>query len=210
MKTEALGNLTPYECALLLSLARDTIHAKLQDQPPPPLKPVDLPQSLNRIQASFVTLTCKGNLRGCLGSLKAQFPLAEDVSRHAIAAATCDPRFPPLIAKELPYTVIEISALDPPIPLIYDNPLDIPKLLRPGEDGVMLKEGPRHATFLPQVWEMVPDPVLFLNMLCLKAHLPKDSWQKGNVTLLVYGAQHFQDDLGKLPLFTVSNCAPDK
>ncbi len=126
--------------------------------------------------ASFVTLTRQGALRGCIGTLEAWRPLVEDVRHNAIAAALHDPRFPPLTANELPSVAVEVSVLTSPTPLPVMDHEQLIATLRPQVDGVIVssRQGLR-ATFLPQVWEQLPDAERFLQQLKLKAGLPADS-----------------------------------
>ncbi len=105
----------------------------------------------------MLPLTVGGAFRGCVGALEAYQPLAEDVCEHAVAAALEDYRFPPVLPQEVGRIEIEISRLTSPIPLEYEKPEDLPELLHPGVDGVVLREGLRRATFLPQVWEKLPE-----------------------------------------------------
>ncbi len=151
-------NLTSEERSLLLRLAREAITQAVHRQSLAPLDLASLSPALRADGASFVTLTKHGALRGCIGTLEPYQPLAEDVREHAVAAALQDYRFPPVTPDELPELHIEISRLTPPQPLIYDEPAELTTLLRPGVDGVVLDDGFRRATFLPQVWEKIPDP----------------------------------------------------
>lgn len=126
--------------------------------------------------ATFVTLTREGRLRGCIGSLEAYRPLADDVRANARAAAFQDPRFPPLSAQELDGTRMEVSLLSPLHPLTFSNEEDAIAQLRPGVDGVVLECSLHRGTFLPQVWEQLPDPRQFMAHLKMKAGLPPDFW----------------------------------
>jgi hypothetical protein len=126
---------------------------------------------LKPLRASFVTLTQDGQLRGCIGSLEAQRPLGEDVSRNARAAALSDPRFAPLAREELAVTRIEVSLLSTPKPLAFADHAELIAQLQPGEDGLILECGAARATFLPQVWEGLPDPERFIAELKRKAGL---------------------------------------
>ncbi|ANQ84867.1 hypothetical protein dqs_1829 [Azoarcus olearius] len=121
--------------------------------------------------ACFVTLRQRGELRGCIGSVRAQRPLAEDLDTNAVAAASRDPRFPPLTADELDHTEIEVSLLSEPEFLDFADEDALLAQLRPGEDGLILFSGCRSATFLPQVWEQLPQPQDFLAALKRKAGL---------------------------------------
>lgn len=126
--------------------------------------------------ATFVTLTREGQLRGCIGSLEASRPLAEDVAENAVNAAFRDPRFAPLQADELADLRVEVSRLTPPEPLPCNSEAEALEVLRPGEDGVIFEEGARRATFLPQVWEVLPRPRDFLGRLKEKAGFDAAYW----------------------------------
>src|SRR5258705_6368794 len=123
----------------------------------PALDHATLTPMLQSEGASFITLTEGGQLRGCIGALHPYQPLAEDVREHAVAAALQDYRFPPVEPQELSKIEIEISRLTVPEPLAYNSPEDLLAKLRPGPDGILLRSGSRRATFLPQVWEKIPD-----------------------------------------------------
>ena len=134
------------------------------------------PEWLNAPGAVFVTLTQGGQLRGCIGSLEAWRPLKQDLEANARAAAFSDPRFPPLSADELPRTRVEVSILTKPEPMSFTDEADATSRLRPGVDGVILEWGRHRGTFLPQVWEQLPEPVVFMRHLKQKAGLPADFW----------------------------------
>lgn len=133
--------------------------------------------------AAFVTLTQgdEHRLRGCIGTLQAYRSLRDDVTDNAVAAATRDPRFPPLDAAELDRTRIEVSVLSVPEPVpLPPGPTreaDAVAALRPHVDGVILRHGHHRGTFLPQVWQQLPDPARFLTHLKRKAGLADDWWQ---------------------------------
>lgn len=126
--------------------------------------------------AAFVTLSQAGHLRGCIGSLTARRPLREDVRENAVASAVADPRFLPLEPGELPITDVAVSVLSAPEPFPVASEADAVARLRPGVDGLVVEYGPLRATFLPQVWEQLPDPAEFLGHLKRKAGLPRDFW----------------------------------
>ena len=115
------------------------------------VNPSDYSDELREYGATFVTLTKDGLLRGCIGSLEPYQSLVEDVWEHVVAAATQDFRFPPVKSDELEMIKIEISRLTKLQPLIYKNSNELQSKLRPGIDGVVIKDGDRRATFLPQV-----------------------------------------------------------
>ena len=152
----------------LLAIARNSIEAALGVS-----APKQLPDEswLKPARASFVTLIQNGGLRGCIGSLEAHRPLGEDVSHNARAAALSDPRFAPLAAEEFAGTRIEVSLLSTPKQLAFADHADLIAQLRPGEDGLILEYGGACGTFLPQVWESLPDPEQFVAELKRKAGL---------------------------------------
>lgn len=131
---------------------------------------------LEQPAATFVTLRLAGDLRGCIGTLEARRPLGEDVQENARAAAYHDPRFPPLDSHEVEALEVEVSVLSKHEPLVAASEREALATLRPGVDGIVLEFGDRRATFLPQVWEGLPDPLAFLSQLRLKADLPARFW----------------------------------
>ena len=160
------------------------------------LAPIDLkslPPRLQEAGASFITLTMRGNLRGCIGALEPYQPLAEDVREHAIAAALNDPRFPQVEPSELNAIKIEVSCLTEPRPLEYSSADDLLAKLRPHVDGVILKDGFRRATFLPQVWEKISDPADFLENLCYKMGAAPDLWKRKHLSVLIYQTEEFNE-----------------
>ncbi len=161
--------------ASLLVRARNAIGA-LFGEPPQPEAAHPL---LGQPGATFVTLTQGGQLRGCIGSLEAHRPLADDVSANAQAAACRDPRFPPLARDELPGTRVEVSLLTPAQPMSFADEADALEQLRPGIDGVVFECHGRRSTFLPQVWENLPEPRVFLAHLKQKAGFAPDFWAPG-------------------------------
>ncbi len=134
------------------------------------------PAELTVKRASFVTLERKGQLRGCIGMLEAIRPLVEDVVENAFAAAFRDPRFPALTAVELLDLQLHISVLSPATAIHFDSEQDLLAQLKPGVDGLILQEGYRRGTFLPSVWEQLPDAAQFLRHLKQKAGLPANYW----------------------------------
>lgn len=181
------------ERTLLLKLARQALEETLNGRPLPALDAKALPPRLLEVGASFVTLTRHGQLRGCIGILEAHQPLVDDVREHALAAALDDFRFPPVTAEELDDIEIEISRLSPAQPLAYEDADDLLRKLRPGIDGVILKDGRQRATFLPQVWEKLPRPELFLSQLCLKMGASPDLWRKKKIQVSIYQVEEFHE-----------------
>lgn len=160
----------------LLALARASIEHGLAQGRPMPVKVADYEPALRELAASFVTLQQQGNLRGCIGTLAAYRPLVEDVAGQAFAAAFKDPRFPPVRQEELAGLDIHISVLTAPEPLRFTSEEDLLRQIRPGIDGLILEDGRHRGTFLPSVWDSLPDSRLFLNHLKRKAGLPENYW----------------------------------
>ena len=172
----------------LLTLARNAIASRFGVSGNPA---ADLPE-LHQPGAVFVTLTQHDNLRGCIGSLEAWRPLHKDVQENALAAAFRDPRFEPLSADELPVTRVEVSLLTPAEPMRFSSEADALAQLRPDIDGVIFTAGNRRSTFLPQVWEQLPEPAMFMAHLKQKAGLPADYWGP-NVQLERYQVKKWKE-----------------
>jgi AmmeMemoRadiSam system protein A len=185
--------LSDKERQYLLQLARETIARQLRGKGPPSVDLDALPEALARDGACFITLTKRGALRGCIGSLEPRRLLAEDVRENAVSAAFRDPRFPPVSAQELDDLHVEVSVLSTPQPLSYDGPDDLVAKLRPGVDGVVIESGWNRATFLPQVWDKLPDPHQFLEHLCRKAFLSTDAYRKPGLDVYVYQVEKFKE-----------------
>ena len=160
----------------LLDIARRSIRHGLDRGTPLPVKPEDFEPPLRAVRASFVTLNRQGMLRGCIGHLEATLPLVEDVAENAFSAAFRDPRFPPLGDNEYDGLELHISVLTPAEPLSCESESDLLRQMRPFQDGLILEEGLQRGTFLPSVWEQLPDPHDFLRHLKLKAGMPVDYW----------------------------------
>jgi len=131
---------------------------------------------LHEARASFVSLHKKSTLRGCIGSLVAHRPLGEDVRANAVAAAFHDPRFAPLSADEFDAIDIEVSVLSTPEKITFSDENALLRQLRPNFDGLILSYGHQRGTFLPQVWQQLPQPAQFLAHLKQKAGLSPDFW----------------------------------
>jgi AmmeMemoRadiSam system protein A len=183
----------------LVALARQTIARHLGL----PVAPADEAALAQQLQAAslqqhcgtFVTLKIHGDLRGCIGSLIGTDTIVEGVRENAINAAFGDPRFPPLSSSEFDAVEVEVSVLTEPQPLEYSDAADLLAKLRPGVDGLIIRQGLAGATFLPQVWEQLPDPQQFLAHLCLKAGLAMDAWQRGTLSVMTYQVQYFEEGL---------------
>jgi AmmeMemoRadiSam system protein A len=168
---------------VLLTIARSAIAERLGlprgEEPRDP--------ALARPAATFVTLHSSGDLRGCIGSLEPVRPLGVDVRENALAAAFRDPRFPPLTAREFDATSVEVSLLSPAERLDVTTEDDLAQRLRPGVDGLILEHDGRRVTYLPQVWEAIPDPRDFVAALKRKAGWSEAFWS-ARVNVFRYGA----------------------
>ena len=161
---------------LLLKLASDSIAYGLRHDSALPVDLAEVPRELREQRATFVTLQIRDNLRGCIGMLEARRPLATDVAENAFAAAFEDTRFLPLTPPEFGQLDIHISVLSPLEPMTFESEADFLGQLRPGVDGIVIEEGFHRGTFLPSVWEQLPDREEFLRHLKLKAGLPTAYW----------------------------------
>lgn len=163
--------------AELLAVARRAIEAGLEGtRLRVPL--ASAPEPLRAVRATFVTLKIGIELRGCIGTLEARRTLVEDVAWNAHAAAFDDPRFPPLTRAEFERVDVHLSLLSLPDPLSFRSEQDLLAQIRPYTDGLVLEEGRRRGTFLPAVWEQLPDAAEFLRHLKRKAGLPPDYWSE--------------------------------
>ena len=142
--------------------------------------------------ATFVTLTLDGQLRGCIGSLEAHRALGDDVRANAANAAFHDPRFSSLTVAEFQRIKVEVSLLTKPSPMQFSGEAEALSQLRPNVDGVILVAGNARSTFLPQVWEQLPEPRLFMSRLKQKAGLAADAWPEG-IKLFRYGVQKWKE-----------------
>lgn len=176
----------------LLAAARCTIEHELKFRPNRYVNPDVLPM-LQEPRASFVTLTRHGSLRGCMGSLDIKLPLLDDVMQNAHAAAFLDPRFQPLDARELAALKIEVSVLSAPEALPAADRATLLRILRPHQDGVILEAGAHRATFLPSVWETLPDPGQFLDALAQKAGWRTGDWPR-DTRCLRYQTDSFHEE----------------
>jgi AmmeMemoRadiSam system protein B/AmmeMemoRadiSam system protein A len=186
----ASHDLSAEQGAALVQIARAALHEATGAAK----EPVPGGRNFTALGASFVTLTQGGQLRGCIGSLQAQRPLADDVRANAQAAALHDSRFAPVTAAEAAGLKVEVSVLTPPEPLQCANESHAIWQLRTGVDGIVLEC--EHAgrsyrsTYLPQVWEQIPEPRAFMAHLKVKAGLPFDFWSP-QMRLSRYRVQKF-------------------
>lgn len=165
----------------LLRIAREAIAYGVRHGEAPTLSVQNLAPALREPRATFVTLELGHGLRGCIGCLEAHQPLAADVNENAYAAAFADPRFPPVRAEEAPRLIIHISVLTPPERLRVANEAELLAMLEVGVDGLILEEHGRRSTFLPAVWEQLPDARGFVQQLKRKGGWSEDYWSDAMV-----------------------------
>jgi AmmeMemoRadiSam system protein A len=187
-------SLTKQQQQTLLTLAKRSIEYGLQTDQPLPVNLADFSPGLREKHATFVTLERHHKLRGCIGMLEAVRPLAVDIAENAFAAAFNDSRFPPLNAHELSELEIHLSILSTPAAMSFNAEQDLLAQLRPGIDGLILQEGYRRGTFLPSVWEQLPEPTQFLRHLKQKAGLSPDYWSD-TVQVHRYRTETITEDL---------------
>jgi len=187
-ETEDRKHSTTGQGRALLGIARNTIAHQLGF----PVKPMEPADGLNEPGATFVTLTRHGELRGCMGTLEARRPLQDDVEHNALAAAFHDPRFTPLTEDEFHDVKVEVSLLSPPQPLLFADEADALAQLRPYIDGVIFEYGQYRSTFLPQVWDQLPQPWQFMAHLKRKAGLPQNFWSP-EVKLFRYTVEKWKE-----------------
>lgn len=185
--------LTLEERNTLLHLAREAMEHGVRGEKLPVLDEAALSPKLREPGASFVTLTVGGELRGCIGALEPYQSLAQDVREHAVAAALEDPRFHRVSERELTGIQIEVSRLTRPVPLEYKDAGDLLSKLRPHVDGVIMRDALHRATFLPQVWDKIPNAAEFLNNLCYKMGVHPDSWRTKHFDVLTYQVEEFHE-----------------
>jgi AmmeMemoRadiSam system protein A len=183
MNPSARTQFSNQERTTLLQIAARSIRHGLERRTPLPVCVSDYPEALREQRASFVTLLSSGELRGCIGHLEAQLPIVEDVAVNAFAAAFRDPRFPPLASHEQDKLEVHISVLTPAEAIDFDSEQELIAKIRPTVDGLILVDGPHKGTFLPSVWESLPDTLSFISHLKQKAGLPANHWSD---TLQVY------------------------
>ncbi|MET0026063.1 MAG: AmmeMemoRadiSam system protein A [Candidatus Thiodiazotropha sp.] len=192
MSIPSTNHLAPPLREQLMEVAWDSIRHGVHHQSPSRIDPHDYPEALRVERACFVTLNRNGLLRGCIGHLEAYQPLVVDVAENAYAAAFRDPRFPPLTEAELHHLDIHISILTPSEPMHFTSEEDLLHQIRPGIDGLILVDGRHRGTFLPSVWESLPDPRDFLLHLKQKAGLPHDYWSD-SLEVMRYETESFPE-----------------
>ena len=195
IREPASEKLSAAECQTLLELARRVLVRVAADASAllPELPVKDLPAKFLEKKACFVTLTKGGDLRGCIGHLEPQEELYRAVMDNARSAAVHDPRFSPVRPIEVASIRLEISILTEAKPLAFSSPENLLSQLRPHEDGVVLRIGSRRATFLPQVWEQLPDKVQFLDQLARKAGCEASAWRGRDTQVSIYRVECFAE-----------------
>jgi len=176
--SEPGGALAAGQRATLIAVARRSIEHGLETGRPLVIVPSEYHRDLKAVRASFVTLQGRGQLRGCIGHLEAVQPVVVDVAENAFAAAFRDPRFNPLSRAEWPDVDVHLSLLTAPEAIRFRDEADLIAQIRPGEDGLILQDGPNRGTFLPSVWDGLPDPTDFLVHLKQKAGLAANHWSE--------------------------------
>jgi len=184
---------TPEERRWMLELARKSLAECVTTGKLPQVDANGLDGKLLEAKGCFVTLTEGGELRGCIGNLTPQVPLYLAIMENAQNAALRDHRFPPVRPEELDKIEIEISVLTLPQGLHFNGSQDLLDRLQPGRDGVILTIGDHAATFLPQVWEQIPDKQKFLDALAVKAGCQADAWKSSPATVYTYRVEAFKE-----------------
>jgi AmmeMemoRadiSam system protein A len=182
--------LTETEQRALVDAARTAVRHGLEGDLAWAPRPADLTPRVLDLGATFVTLRRHGNLLGCIGTLQPSRPLVDDVVANARGAAYADPRLPAVTEADFPDMTVKISVLGPIEPLDIQSVDDLATTVRPGVDGLLVTAGSRRATFLPSVWEMVPEVDMFLRMLWEKAGLRAGSWPR-RTTVARYSTVEF-------------------
>jgi AmmeMemoRadiSam system protein A len=192
----AAESTTASDRKFLLELARRTLTTVAANPAStgPELDLKSVSPKLAKKKACFVTLTKAGVLRGCIGHILPKEALCQAVIDNARNAALLDPRFDAVRPDEVGQIKIEISVLTEPQPLAFDSPDDLLNKLKPHQDGVLLRIGERGATFLPQVWEQLPDKVQFLDHLSEKAGCPPGAWRGKETSVSIYHVECFEEN----------------
>jgi len=181
---DPLMSFTTQQKQQLLELAWRTIRLSVESGIKPRINTTTCDAALQQHGACFVTIyshpsnNVEKQLRGCIGTLKAYQPLVVDVIEHAYAAAMRDPRFPPINTMELNHLELDISVLTPEVPIECSSEQELLEQLTPFKDGLSIEDGVNKATFLPSVWDQLPNKQDFLNHLRLKAGMSKDHWSE--------------------------------
>ena len=178
-----MPQLTEEDKNVLKAIARDAVIHSINYSKELPVSLSEFPATLHDYQNTFVTLKYNGKVIGCMGSLAADQPLINDVAHNAFSASYYDPRFPDPKTIDPEEIEIHISLLSPAEEIKFSSEQELLTKIRPGKDGLLIREGRRQGTFLPAVWDSIPDPKSFLKELKHKAGLPVDYWSD---TIKVY------------------------
>ena len=187
-----MAELAAPDKVFLVQFARSVIQEALNRGEKIPA-PVSISPAVHEKRGCFVTLHQRGNLRGCIGTIEPEQALINGVEENAVNAAFRDPRFSPLREKDLSSIEIEVSVLTVPEKLGFEDGEDLKSQLKPGIHGVILSKGWQRATFLPQVWEQLPDKEEFLQHLCQKAGMGSNCWKDPGTVVEVYEAEYFSE-----------------
>jgi AmmeMemoRadiSam system protein A len=187
-----MATITDEDRSALFKLARSSIEAELV-KGVKVIRPEKLTPALKEHRGCFVTLHKDGALRGCIGTIEAIKPLVVSVQENALNAAFHDPRFSSLTEQELKDINIEVSVLSVPQELLFEDEDDLRSKLKKGVHGVILSSGWHKATFLPQVWEQLPEMINFLEHLCIKAGMDKNCWKYKTTRIQTYEAEYFSE-----------------
>ena len=190
------ARLAPVHRREALSLTAKALISRARKGKAPAINLASFPVPLQSVAPAFVTLTLKGRLRGCIGSLVAHRPLAEDILANAVKAGFEDPRFAPMTEDEIREAEIEVAVLSHPGEMAFESEADLLSQLVPGRDGLILTSQGKRGTFLPKVWDSLATPETFLNGLKVKAGLPRDHWS-GDVRVQRYVTEAFNGRIGK-------------
>jgi AmmeMemoRadiSam system protein A len=208
MHTPAKVQLTSSEREYLLGLARQSMSNYASTGVEPSVDESTLSAAIRAFRGCFVTLTRNGEMRGCIGNLDGHIPLFRAVIHNACGAAFRDSRFGPVSRGEIEHLRIKISVLTEPVPLSFSSPSELLRKLRPDVDGVVLKASERSATYLPQVWEKLPDPKDFMNSLAAKAMLPVSAWRASDAVIQTYQVESFEENRPAFDLRPLLSAGP--
>ncbi|MEM7686482.1 MAG: AmmeMemoRadiSam system protein B [Pseudomonadota bacterium] len=189
------ARLAPPHRAEALSIAAKAMISRARNGKAPVINLENFPVPLRSVAPAFVTLTLEDRLRGCIGSLTAHQPLAQDILTNAVKAGFEDPRFTPVTEDEIRASEIEVAVLSHPAPMAFTSQDDLLSQLVPGRDGLILQSGRNRGTFLPKVWESLDTPEKFFCGLKVKAGLPRDHWSP-DVRVLRYVTEAFKGRIG--------------
>jgi AmmeMemoRadiSam system protein A len=181
--------------AILVQIARASLEQFVRSGVVAQPDHVEVPVAAQQPGATFVTLRHAGKLRGCIGNVVQERPLAESIAYNTVAAASRDPRFPPVTNNELAAMAVEVTVLTPLRPLVYRDHDELLLKIQPGIDGVMLRWGERRGLLLPQVWARIPTTASFLRAIAQKAAIPHIQLlaQPPVIAVYTFQAQHFTE-----------------